>query len=38
MKKIGGRIYRGVDIVLEISNGNLEKSFENVVTEHEWLY
>ena len=37
MKEIGGSIYRGVDIGLEISNGNLEKSFENVVAEHEWL-
>ncbi len=37
MKKIGGSIYRGVDIELEISNGNLEKSFENVVAEYEWL-
>lgn len=37
MKKIGGSIYRGADIGLEISNGNLEKSFENVVAEHEWL-
>lgn len=33
MKKIGGRVYRGVDIGLEISNGNLENSFENVVAE-----
>lgn len=37
MKQIGGSIYRGVDIELEVSNGNLEKSFENVVAEYEWL-
>ena len=37
MKEIGGGIYRGADIGLEISNGNLEKSFENVVSEYEWL-
>ena len=37
MKQIGGSIYRGVDIGLEISNGNLENSFENVVAEHELL-
>ena len=37
MKQIGGSIYRGADIGLEISNGKLEKSFENVVAEHELL-
>ncbi|MBR4983944.1 MAG: hypothetical protein IKY94_15465 [Lachnospiraceae bacterium] len=37
MKQIGGSIYRGIDVELKISNGKLEKSFENVVAEHEWL-
>lgn len=37
MKKIGGRVYKGIEVDLEILNGNLENSFENVVAEHEWL-